>query len=39
MEHLFIQQLDWGVWIGQNMDERSVSQLSIAFAKGGSQLY
>ena len=36
---IFVQYLEWWVWIGQNMDERSVSQLSIAFAKGGSQLY
>ncbi len=39
MEHAFIQELEWMVWIGQNTDERSVSQLSIAFAKGGSWLY
>ena len=31
--------LEWRVWIGQDMDEMSVSQLSIAFAEGGSQLY
>ncbi len=35
----FVQYLEWWVWTGQNMDERSVLQLSITLAKGGSWLY